>query len=168
MDHCPIWTAAAKGQYPDWNEFLTGYGSTVDWPSAALWKEMSEALPEAIVVLSIRDAQAWWESAHSTIFQAIPHHPDPVWQEMIQTLFALKTQMKMDDEKSCIEAFNAHNEEVIKTISPERLVVWNAADGWEPLCKALNVPIPNEPFPKSNTREEFLQHVRERQSEKPA
>ncbi len=41
MDHCPVWTAAAKGDMPDWNAFLTGYGSTVDWPSAAFWKEMS-------------------------------------------------------------------------------------------------------------------------------
>ena len=27
---------------------------------AAFWKEMSEALPDAIVILSVRDPEEWW------------------------------------------------------------------------------------------------------------
>jgi len=162
MDHCPVWTAAAKGTMPDWNEFLTGYGSAVDWPSAAFWKEMSDALPDAIVILSVRDTQEWWDSAHSTIFQAIGRMPDPNWQAMIQAIFATRTHIDMLDEEQAKAAFDEHNESVKAYVAPERLVIWNAKDGWAPLCNALGVPIPDEPFPKTNTRAEFIQRIRDR------
>jgi len=32
----------------------------------------------------------------------------------------------------------------------ERLLVWDVCDGWEPLCKFLNTPIPTESFPQLN------------------
>ena len=110
MDHCPIWTAAARGDMPDWNEFLTGYASAVDWPSAAFWKEMFEALPEAIVVLSVRDSQEWWDSANSTIFSAMSHMPDPNWQEMITAIFSTRSRFDIKDPASSMAAFDAHNE----------------------------------------------------------
>ncbi|MDR3692073.1 MAG: sulfotransferase [Fimbriimonas sp.] len=163
MDHCPVWTEAAKGNIPDWNQFLTGYGSAVDWPSAAFWKEMYDALPGSIVVLSVRDPQEWWDSASSTIFQAIGHMPDPSWHEMIDTIMANRSHIDMVHADMCIASFQAHNQAVIDYVAPERLVVWNAKDGWEPLCKALGVPVPNEPFPKTNTRAEFLQRMHDRE-----
>jgi len=156
MDHCPIWTDAANGAMPDWNSFLAGYGSAVDWPSAAFWKEMSDAIPEAIVVLSIRDANEWWESASSTIFPSMKHQPDPKW------IFNNRTKMDKTNAAACIAEFNRHNTEVIASVPPERLVIWNAKDGWEPLCTALGVALPDEPFPLTNTRTEFIQRVNER------
>jgi hypothetical protein len=33
--------------------------------------------------------------------------------------------------------------------------VWRTGEGWEPICGALGLPVPAEPFPRSNTREEF-------------
>jgi hypothetical protein len=162
MDHCPVWTAAANGDMPDWNSFLSGYGSAVDWPAAAFWKEMSDAIPEAIVVLSVRNPKEWWESASCTIFQAIGHMPDPSWQEMIQAIFSTRSPMDMSDPAACMSAFESHNDYVKCHVSTDRLVVWNVKDGWAPLCAALGVPVPNEPFPKTNTREEFLRR-RERE-----
>jgi len=156
MDHCPVWTAAARGDMPDWNEFLAGYGSAVDWPSAAFWKEMSDAIPDAIVILSVRDSKDWWKSASTTIFRAKDHMPDPKWQEMISALFSTRTAMDISDSEACIAAFESHNESVKKYVPANRLVIWTATDGWGPLCSALNVPVPDEPFPKTNTTEEFL------------
>jgi hypothetical protein len=37
-----------------------------------------------------------------------------------------------------------------KVVPPEKLLLYSVKEGWEPLCKALNVPIPNEPFPRAN------------------
>ena len=159
MDHCSIWAEAGRGNLPDWDSLLVGYGSAVDWPSAAFWQEMSDALPDAVVVLSVRDPEKWWESASQTIFASIDRMPDPHWQDMIQSIFSSKTQMNRACKESCIAAFNKHNDEVIQAIPAERLVIWQASDGWEPLCKALGVPVPEEPFPVTNTREEFLAHV---------
>ena len=41
------------------------------------------------------------------------------------------------------------------TIPVERLLVFSPTDGWEPLCRFLDVPIPAGDFPRSNAREEF-------------
>jgi hypothetical protein len=36
-----------------------------------------------------------------------------------------------------------------------RLVDWQASDGWEPLCRALALPVPDEPLPHRNTWAEW-------------
>ena len=46
--------------------------------------------------------------------------------------------------------FRSHNANVIKKVPKERLLIWNLKDGWEPICKFLNVPIPDEPIPIVN------------------
>ena len=43
-----------------------------------------------------------------------------------------------------------HNTYVIATVPKENLLVWNLKEGWEPLCKFLNKPIPSEPIPHDN------------------
>ena len=42
------------------------------------------------------------------------------------------------------------NERVIAECPPERLLVFNPSEGWEPLCRFLGVPVPTEPFPHDN------------------
>ena len=32
----------------------------------------------------------------------------------------------------------------------DRLLIWNLKDGWDPICKFLNVPVPDEPIPVVN------------------
>ena len=51
--------------------------------------------------------------------------------------------------------YDAHNAAVRDAVPADRLVEWRAGDGWEPLCTALGVPVPEEPFPHVNTTEEF-------------
>ena len=41
-------------------------------------------------------------------------------------------------------------EHVKRTVPPNRLLVFESKQGWEPLCKFLNVPIPEEPYPYIN------------------
>lgn len=42
----------------------------------------------------------------------------------------------------------------------ERLLEWQAADGWEPLCEFLNKAVPADaPFPKGNPTTEWMQRV---------
>ena len=164
MDHCATWTAAAKGDMPDWNEFLSGYSSAVDWPAAAFWKEMSDAAPDAVIVLSVRDPKEWWESANKTIFRGIENMSDPNWRGMIEAIFASRSPFDMKDADQCMAAFESHNEDVKQRAPKDRLVIWNAKDGWEPLCNALGLPIPEEPFPLTNTREEFIKRLNDREA----
>mmetsp|Transcript_62790 Transcript_62790/g.138137 ORF Transcript_62790/g.138137 Transcript_62790/m.138137 type:complete len:266 (-) Transcript_62790:2-799(-) len=52
-----------------------------------------------------------------------------------------------DMVQRCLEGYKQHNANVLRMIPPEKLLVFNLTDGWEPLCKFLDVPVPSEPFP---------------------
>jgi hypothetical protein len=160
-EHVEPWQRAARGEMPDWRALMDGYGAGVDWPAGAYWQEMSEAFPEAIILLSVRDLDAWWESADQTIFPNLRKPPpaDPPffadWHAMVLDMMAARFTVSLDDREACIEAARRHNDHVRATASPERLLEWSPGDGWEPLCRALDLPVPDEPFPHRNSREEF-------------
>ncbi|HZQ85816.1 MAG TPA: sulfotransferase [Acidimicrobiales bacterium] len=158
-EHVPLWRDAALGQPTDWDALFEGYAATVDWPGASVWEQMAAHYPDAIVLLSVRDsADAWWKSASNTIFQAIEQNAvagdNPQWYEMVQAMFATFTP-DWRDEAAAKAAYEAHNAHVRATVPAERLVDYTAGDGWEPLCTALGVPVPDAPFPHVNSTEEF-------------
>ena len=64
---------------------------------------------------------------------------------------------KLTDKESALAAYRRRSEQVRAAIPPERLLVFDVAEGWSPLCTFLNVATPNEPFPRVNSTEEFLQ-----------
>src|SRR5689334_8523874 len=64
----PMWHAAALGKPVDWDKMFDGYVAAVDWPAGAYWKEISAKYPDALILLSTRDSEKWWDSANSTIF----------------------------------------------------------------------------------------------------
>lgn len=51
--------------------------------------------------------------------------------------------------------FCEHNEDVKRTVPPEKLLVFSVKEGWAPLCEFLDVPVPDEPFPHVNDRQSF-------------
>jgi hypothetical protein len=153
-DHIELWSGAAAGRMPDWNELFSRYPAAVDWPTASFWPEIAAAFPDALILLSVRDAESWWKSASQTIFLSIRTAPQP-WRAMVEDLFAARFTNAIEDRASAIAAFEKHNAEVLRTAPPQRLLVWQPSDGWQPLCKALGVPVPDAPFPRVNTTEEF-------------
>src|SRR5438445_5778536 len=46
MDHVPMWHAAIRGEPVDWRPVLGGYAAIVDWPGAAVWRDLASAYPE--------------------------------------------------------------------------------------------------------------------------
>ena len=63
---------------------------------------------------------------------------------------------RLNDRDHVIAAYHRHNAEVRRTIAPDRLLVYEAAQGWEPLCDFLGLPVPTTPPPASNSRQEFV------------
>lgn len=53
-----------------------------------------------------------------------------------------------------LDLIEVHNEMVKRVVPPERLLVMDLKEGWQPLCNFLNRPVPREPFPQSNDSEE--------------
>jgi hypothetical protein len=161
-DDVPVWHAAIYGEQPDWGTFLGEYEATVDWPACAFWQELAAANPGAIVLLSVRDsAEAWWKSFDATIGAGLakPVPADrPDWavrRRMVVELLDVTFASGWREREAAIAAYDAHNAAVRAAVPPERLVEWRPADGWEPLCTALDLPVPAEPFPRSNSTEEF-------------
>ena len=146
-EHIGAWHAAAAGDVAECVSVIGGYAAAVDWPSAAFYSELADAFPEALVILSYRDSDAWWSSASETIFKGISAGSRPgmeEWHAMIEKLLATRFTSELSCKESCIRAFEAHNEQVKQTIPAQRLLLWQASDGWEPICKALNLPVPDE------------------------
>jgi hypothetical protein len=159
-DAIDTWHRAAEGESPDWNEFLAGYVATVDWPAAAFWDQLAAANPDAVVLLSTRDADAWWQSASSTIFAVHIGDADPnsdleAHRAMAETLFRNTFTASWREEEAAKAAFLAHNDRVRTSVPADRLLEYRPGDGWGPLCEALGVPEPDEPYPHVNTTEEF-------------
>jgi hypothetical protein len=161
LEHVPSWHAAARGEPVDWDRLLTGYTATVDWPAAAFWPELSAAYPDAVVLLSVREsADAWWRSASATIFDVDRRGSQPgsdlaPWEAMAREVTSRRFAADVTDEQGAKAAYERHNAEVRSTVPSDRLVEWRPGDGWEPLCGALGLPVPDLPFPHVNTTAQF-------------
>jgi hypothetical protein len=153
----------------DWEEVFAHYRASCDWPSCAFYKELAARYPAAKVILTLRDPHAWYKSVCNTILPAMKGPllaPDGTQVgppgNFAPLLIGEKTFGNNFEEAHMVAAFNRHNEEVKRTIPPERLLVFEAAQGWEPLCRFLGVPVPATRFPLKNTTEEFKARIAER------
>jgi len=153
------WEAVADGAGPPWEEIFEGFSATVDWPSATYYKEIAAAYPEAKVILSLRDPEAWFASTQATIFNRDFSSPSSQFERMIAKVVGRMFDMRMHDHDWVIGVYERHNAEVQRVISPDRLLVYDAAQGWGPLCAFLGVAEPAGPMPKVNTTEEFQGRV---------
>jgi hypothetical protein len=62
---------------------------------------------------------------------------------------------RIDDEAHVLGVFQKHIEAVRAYIAPERLLVFDVAESWGPLCRFLGVAEPTEPFPRLNDTATF-------------
>jgi uncharacterized protein YndB with AHSA1/START domain len=153
----PSWMAAIDGETVDWRAMLANYRSLVDWPGAAFYRELAAVYPDSLVLLSIRDPESWYRSAANTIFLAFEHMPPEAqpWIRSVRKLLHDRFCDDFDNRAAMIDAFVRHNETVQREIPASRLLVWQPGDGWEPICERLGVAVPDEPFPVTNTTDEF-------------
>ena len=168
-EHIPHWQDAADGKPVDWHKVFGDYVAAVDEPTAQLWEPISRACPDALIILSVRDPDSWWKSANATIMDVKRKAPPPedrdrsAWYHMIMTLYDRLYPNGVDDPEAAKAAFRAHIEQVKRSADPNRLLVWQAGDGWKPICDRLELPVPDEPFPHSNTRQEFIERRKSRE-----
>lgn len=159
--HIATWQAAADGQPVDWVSFLGGYKAALDYPQAHFYKELMAAFPNAKVVLTVRDADRWYESTRETIYRgsALPawltHILPPYrgFERMVQdTVWQRIFHGRFEDRQYAIGVYNAHIAEVKASVPAQKLLVFDVKQGWAPLCAFLGVPIPTGPFPHVNER----------------
>lgn len=162
----PFWNRAASGETVDWDEVYGPYRATVDWPGCHFYAELADRYPQAKVILSRRDAGRWYDSISETILASmammgLDAGPVPEDHPMrFGGIIIPERTFGFDFSRdNVIAAFERHNAEVIARIPSERLLVFEAAQGWAPLCAFLGVPVPDTPFPRTNSREEFWEHI---------
>jgi len=158
-DHIALWQDAADGKSVDWEKVFEGYQSAVDWPVCYFWRELAALYPDAKVILTLRDPDKWYDSAEATIFRGMMRNAETVTDPhalMVRKLILENTfGGDLSDRAHAISVFNKHNQEVINSLPPERLLVFEASQGWAPLCEFLELPIPESAYPNSNSTEDF-------------
>jgi hypothetical protein len=158
------WTAQMEGR-EDWDHVFEGFRSTTDHPGCDYWRELAAHYPEAKLILTVRDSDAWYDSGRTTIFsdtfsRLLELAPEPVgafFRRLDSTAFFAAHH---DNPAAMKDYFRRHNEAIIDTIEPERLLVVEVGQGWEPLCTFLEVPIPQSPFPRVNERAMLEEELR--------
>jgi hypothetical protein len=153
------WRLALAGGAPDWEGLLEGYVAAVDWPAAMFWWELSEAYPDALVLLSVRNsAETWYKSADATILPYARMGIAPDWSEgrdFVALLERFAGTEQWNDPAVLMAACERHNAQVRQHVPADRLLEWRAEEGWEPICHALGLPVPDRPFPWTNRRSEW-------------
>ncbi len=159
----PLWAAAVNG-HPDWNAIYKGYESAVDWPTAGFVRELSAAYPSAKFVLTVRSPESWVQSFSETIYKLLAARDQApkemqAWLHMAVGVISKTGFPEGLNVADLMKAFVAHNDKVESTIPAHQLLIYQVKDGWGPLCAFLGVPVPADPFPRTNDRGEFWDRV---------
>jgi hypothetical protein len=165
--HVDAWRALARGETVDWDVLFEGYQASVDWPSCNYWEAQLAHFPEAKVILSQRDPQRWYDSVMNTIYPsslAARAADDPAIRAHMEMAFEViwdgVFDGRMDDKEHVIDVYLAHNQRVIDSVPADRLLVFEAGNGWGPLCEFVGCPIPDDAYPNTNSTAEFQERVR--------
>jgi hypothetical protein len=156
-DELPAWIDAANGRPVDWGSMMEGYTAQVDWPGASFWPELTAANPDALVILSLRDPDSWYTSCSNTIFEGMTamQAGGSEWMDSMRIMMGERFSDELTNPDAMKAAFEQHNDAVRAGVPKERLLEWTAADGWEPICDRLGLPVTGDPFPKVNSTKEF-------------
>lgn len=149
----PHWERVTRGENVDWEEVFAGFQATVDWPACNYYRELMARYPEAKVILSLRPADKWFASTQATILADTQF--EGTRPPFIKRIVDAIVGEDWHDRSRLMSAFERHNAAVRATVPKDRLLVFEAAQGWEPLCAFLGVPVPATPYPRVNTTEEF-------------
>ena len=162
-DQIALWRAVARGEKSCWDKIFTDYQASIDWPSARYWRELAEHFENAKVLLTIRNEDSWFDSVQRTIYPIMRDHTSlqsSLRREQASVAHDIIVRQtfngKMNDRSHAKRVYRNYIEDVRRTIKPERLLNYSVTEGWGSLCAFLDVPVPDEPFPFTNTTQQFL------------
>lgn len=183
-----MWVQAIDAKYnkkghfgkEDWDQLLGHCMAVTDQPAAMFGEDLIQAYPDAKVVLTVRDSpEAWQKSVMDTIMKLVwtisPQHirepgKNPLYhlqrlfaprlpvQEFFEKMIAAHEGDKIPDEGARI--YREHNEKIRQAAQPANFLEFNVKQGWEPLCKFLDEPVPDMPFPRVNDTAQYATMLR--------
>jgi hypothetical protein len=169
--HLDFWLNVARsrpGVQHDWQRVFANYNAAVDAPAFIVWRELVAAYPDAKVILTLhpKGAETWYESVMQTIYftrnmwqfkvlQAVTPFGSKFGEMVDKLIWKRGHQDTIKDREKAIAYYHQYIDTIRKEVPPERLLVFTATQGWEPLCQFLGVPVPSTPFPNVNDRAQF-------------
>lgn len=149
----------------DWDDVFDGFEAAVDWPAAARYKDLMQKYPEAKVILTARDPEAWYQSVKGTIYE-ISNNIPPIIMLLVPRARHIMTMIqrliwgevfdgRFEEKQHAIDVYNKNVADVIANVPKDRLLVHSSKEGWQPLCEFLDKPIPDQPYPHSNEGKMF-------------
>lgn len=165
-EHAATWARAIEGNPPDWDTFLAGYAGGVDAPFSNCWRDLAAAYPDAPVLLSHRDdAEVWYRSMEATVLprtrELLARGVEDPMVELFRVIFN-GVVTDINDREHVIAGYERWMLDVRTHAEQDRLVEWKPGDGWEPICRALGVPVPDRPFPHENSTASYIARKEQR------
>ena len=161
----PVRTEADKELVrPTLAELTDGYAAMADYLGAFFAPELLELYPDAMVVCTVRDPDAWVKSMgklndNATVpflrltllpLPGLRHFP--TFFSAFQNVFG---PLYDDVYPPTTKSHHRHIERLKNVVPEDRLVFIDVRDGWGPLCAALGMEVPDMPFPRVNDGEEL-------------
>ncbi|KXH44182.1 hypothetical protein CSIM01_04486 [Colletotrichum simmondsii] len=137
-----------------------GYVAITDAPGCNLVKELVTLYPDAKVVCTIRDDKAWERSMGGLNDEVSPSALRFIlfllptmrfFPAYVQILISHWVKLYGESNPPTVKTYHRHIAYLKSVVPPERLIFFDVRDGWKPLCKALDLPVPEDvPFPNIN------------------
>ena len=143
-------------------EMMEGYAAPADYPGAFFTPELVELYPDAMVICTVRDPDAWVKSMgrlndnFTGWFLRLVLLPLPGIRHFPTYWIAFRdcfVKLYGDEFPPTTQSYHRHIEWLNNVVPEERLVFFDVRDGWGPLCAALGMGVPDVPFPRVNDAE---------------
>ncbi|OJD32673.1 nad dependent epimerase [Diplodia corticola] len=160
------WEEALRAKYLDdgapfgareYAKLLAAHDACIDAPASLLASDLIAAYPRAKVVLTTCDADAWARYTlhhHQMVDSSLdsrgwgsawnPFAAGGAWEKWRRFERFLRPLLAPRGEK---DAFCRHEDEILRLVPEDRLLVYSVAEGWGPLCEFLGREVPDVPFP---------------------
>jgi len=167
------------GTAEDFRRMYENIDVVTDTPMCHFWEEILEAFPDVKIILTQRRNEHEWVKSMSNQFAAnstpllkLLMMLSPSCRKFTQWMDKLSVATcstrivrpwigsSYINEMICRQRYRQHNNYVLTKAPRDQLLVYEFKQGWEPLCKFLDKPIPDQPFPHENKKggvtEKFL------------
>ena len=165
-----FWKVLSEGGEVAWDDVFEGFQASCDWPSSSYWEQLHHYYPDAKIILTVRDEARWYDSVSQTIYPVT--FVLPRWLEWLVPPLSRLNKMivaivwdgvfggRFEDRELALQVYRDHIAYVKATARSDQLLVFEAKDGWAPLCSFLNVPVPENDYPHLNDAAKIRNIVR--------